>query len=128
MHIWDTAGSESSRPMLPLYYREASGGIVTYDITSEGSFKHVDYWQCKELSDKTKTPNIIIVGNKLDLPDSKREVPTKLAMSYANNNGHMFQETSAKTGDHIDFIFESLGQKIFDDRTKEEDKSEETKE
>mmetsp|Transcript_26105 Transcript_26105/g.30134 ORF Transcript_26105/g.30134 Transcript_26105/m.30134 type:complete len:91 (+) Transcript_26105:121-393(+) len=35
LHIWDTAGSESSRPMLPLYYRSAAAGLIVNDVGNE---------------------------------------------------------------------------------------------
>ena len=33
--IWDTAGQEKYKALTPMYYRDAVGGIIVYDITNE---------------------------------------------------------------------------------------------
>ena len=38
LHLWDTGGHEKFRSMMNLYYRDAIGAIVCYDITEERSF------------------------------------------------------------------------------------------
>ena len=38
MHLWDTGGHEKFRSMMNLYYRDAIGAIVCYDMTDEKSF------------------------------------------------------------------------------------------
>lgn len=114
MHIWDTAGSESSRPMLPLYYRDSSAGLITYDIGNLKSFEHLDYWQ-KELTQKLKpdTYAITVVGNKVDIPDEEREVPTTRGYQYAKSKGYNFAEISAKTGVGVNEIFSELAEQIY---------------
>lgn len=44
MHIWDTGGHERFRSMINMYYRDAIGAIICYDIANEASFKSVEYW------------------------------------------------------------------------------------
>ncbi len=44
MHIWDTGGSEKFRSMINLYYRDAIGAIICYDLCDERSFNAVQYW------------------------------------------------------------------------------------
>ena len=44
LHIWDTGGSEKFRSMINLYYRDAVGAIICYDLTDERSFNAVQYW------------------------------------------------------------------------------------
>lgn len=118
LHIWDTAGSENSRAMLPLYYRDSSGGLITYDIGSMRSFESINYW-VKELTQKL-TPNtykIALLGNKWDISEEEREVPTEMALQFAEEKGFLFSEVSAKTGDGVVEIFEELAQDIFDLKT-----------
>ncbi|KAJ7205931.1 hypothetical protein O6H91_Y484600, partial [Diphasiastrum complanatum] len=104
--IWDTAGQERYASLAPLYYRGASAAIVVYDITSNDSFQKAQYW-VKELQ-KHGSPNIVmaLVGNKADLHDS-REVLQEVSKDYADNNGMFFIETSAKTADNVNELFES---------------------
>ncbi|CAI2379796.1 unnamed protein product [Moneuplotes crassus] len=114
LHIWDTAGSENSRAMLPLYYRDSSGGLITYDIGSRKSFESINYW-VKELTQKLTpgTYKIAIIGNKCDLPEEEREVSHEEASQFAKDNGFLFSEVSAKTGEGVVRIFEELSEKIF---------------
>ena len=44
MHIWDTGGHERFRSMINMYYRDAVGAIICYDLTNEHPFKSVEYW------------------------------------------------------------------------------------
>jgi GTPase SAR1 family protein len=60
---------------------------------------------------------IMLVGNKVDLCDrneSVRSVPTKSAQQFAEQNGLLFEETSAVTTLRVKDAFENLLQHIFD--------------
>ncbi|AQL09608.1 Ras-related protein RABF1 [Zea mays] len=103
--IWDTAGQERYAALAPLYYRGAAAAIVVYDITSPESFSKAQYW-VKELQ-KHGSPGIVmvLVGNKADLHDN-RSVSSQDAQDYAEKNNMFFIETSAKTADNINQLFE----------------------
>ncbi|KAG0453335.1 hypothetical protein HPP92_025999 [Vanilla planifolia] len=103
--IWDTAGQERYAALAPLYYRGAAVAVVVYDITSPDSFLKAQYW-VKELQ-KHGSPDIVmaLVGNKADLHENRR-VLAEEAVDYAEKNGMFFIETSAKTADNINQLFE----------------------
>ncbi|XP_072014429.1 uncharacterized protein [Amphiura filiformis] len=52
-----------------------------------------------------------IVGNKSDL-QQEREVSRQEVESFASATGAIFVETSAKTGDNIDDIFEEIARRV----------------
>jgi hypothetical protein len=48
LNIWDTAGQERFRALGPIYYRDADGALLVYDITYGESLDRVMDW-VKEL-------------------------------------------------------------------------------
>jgi len=54
LNIWDTAGDERFRSIMPLYYRDAEIALLVFDLTDAETFKGVDYW-LGELESKVET-------------------------------------------------------------------------
>ncbi|XP_052757818.1 ras-related protein Rab-5B isoform X2 [Galleria mellonella] len=102
--IWDTAGQERYHSLAPMYYRGAQAAIVVYDITNQDTFGRAKNW-VKELQ-RQASPSIVIAlaGNKSDLA-AKRMVEFEEAQAYADENGLLFMETSAKTAMNVNDIF-----------------------
>ncbi|KAJ3207462.1 Ras- protein Rab-5C [Dinochytrium kinnereticum] len=109
--IWDTAGQERFHSLAPMYYRNAQAAIVAYDITKTASLDKAKSW-VKELQ-RQANPNIIIalVGNKLDLA-ANRAIPTDEAQAYATEEGLLFAEASAKSGEYVMEVFTEIAKKI----------------
>jgi len=109
--IWDTAGQERYHSLAPMYYRGAQAAIVVYDVTSTDTFARAKTW-VKELQ-RQANPNIVIAlaGNKADLA-SKRTVDQEEASAYAEDNGLLFMETSAKTAKNVNEIFLAIAKKL----------------
>ncbi|EDO45000.1 predicted protein [Nematostella vectensis] len=119
--IWDTAGEEKYAGLSSFYCRGASAAIVAYDITKESSLKvlndrHLHLLQAAE-------PNclVVIVGCKKDLvTDDTREITEAAGMELAKVQNELksrsllslkrtpFFETSSKTGDGVDNVFEFI--------------------
>jgi len=110
--IWDTAGQERYRSLAPMYYRGAAAALVVYDISDHDSFSGAKTW-IEELQRQGSADIVIaLAGNKKDLPESKRAVKTEEARSYAEENGCVFFETSAKTGENVNEVFRAIAQKL----------------
>lgn len=117
-----------------MYYRGAQAAIVVYDIQNQDSFMRAQTW-VKELQRQVSnllcdavcelfffvitlvffifkaSPNIVIAlaGNKADLAAS-RAVDYEEAKQYADENGLLFMETSAKTAVNVNEIFLAIGE------------------
>ena len=71
LQIWDSAGQEKFRSLIPNYIRGASLIYLVYDITNKNSFNHLPDWI--KFINNIENTNIVIIGNKIDL-ENKREV------------------------------------------------------
>jgi len=109
--IWDTAGQERYRSLAPMYYRGASAAIVVYDITNKDSFNGAKTW-VNELQ-RRGDPNVVIAlaGNKMDL-EHKRKVEFEEASTYAQENGILHMETSAKSATNVKALFVEIARKL----------------
>jgi len=109
--IWDTAGQERFNSLAPMYYRGAQAALVVYDITNESSFSRAKSW-VKELQTQGAPKMVIaLVGNKCDLEDGRR-IKAEEAQAYADENGILFMETSAKTAQNVTEIFEQIAKTL----------------
>ena len=95
--LYDTAGQEKFRSLIPMYTRDANIVLLVYDISNKDSFSHLPDW-LKDLTNVNFDEVIFaIVANKVDL-SGKREVTAEEGQKFADEHNFIFQEISAKTG------------------------------
>jgi len=108
LDIWDTAGQEKYRSMGKMFYKDAYIVIFIYDITDRESFlelKNVWYEELKSAGEKYTV--IAVVGNKNDM-FLNEQVSEDEGREWANEIGAIFGLVSAKTGDCINALFDSV--------------------
>jgi small GTP-binding protein len=106
--LWDTAGQESYKCLVPVYARGAVLALVVFDRTSRDSFDNLSFWS-EFLKSDVAIDNILVVGNKSDLPPG---VSTQDAQNWCAQAGAEYIETSAKTGTNIDALFQTAAKKV----------------
>ncbi|WVR04743.1 hypothetical protein IAU60_001754 [Kwoniella sp. DSM 27419] len=108
--IWDTAGQERYRSLAPIYFRNSNAAVIVYDIT-QTSFEKAKSW-VRELQRQADPSTVImLVGNKSDL-ESQRKTPRELGEQFAQEEGLLFAEASAKTGAGVEELFMDIAKKL----------------
>jgi Ras-related protein Rab-8A len=155
LQIWDTAGQERFRTITTAYYRGAMGILLVYDVTDESSFNSTFFLPASPLvlpfwfsfasiylgitytdirnwirnieQHASDNVNKILIGNKADMDESKRAVPTAKGQALADEYGIKFFETSAKTNLNVEQVFFSIArdikQRLAETDSKPEDKT-----
>jgi Ras-related protein Rab-5C len=106
--LWDTAGQESYKCLVPVYARGAVLALVVFDRASHDAFENLGYW-AEFLKSDVAIENFLVVGNKSDLAPA---VTTQDAGDWARLMNAEYVETSAKTGANIDVLFQKVARRV----------------
>ena len=137
LQLWDTAGQEKFRSLVKSYYRAAKAILLMYDVTNRKSFDDLPSWLSDMIDQASEGAIVFLVGNKIDLIKGseilpaddnngsievtgekkeeefkERKVSRQEALEFARQNHLFFIETSAKTGNNVLTIFETLGSEM----------------
>ena len=108
-NFWDTAGQEQFNAINTMYYQNAVGALLVYDVTISETFEKVKDWvrTLQEMVGKNIT--FVIAGNKFDLSDKNMiEKNDEKVNSYCEKQKCKHFYTSAKTGFNLNDAFDSL--------------------
>ena len=116
VQLWDSAGQEKYRSLIPSYVRGASIVFLIYDLSWRESFDAIKNWLgfVNQFASKDQI-KLVLVGNKSDL---ERKVKTEEGKKLADKEGMLFFETSAKTAEGVvNMFFTSFSMiDFFDDK------------
>ncbi|XP_015681368.1 ras-related protein Rab-32 [Protobothrops mucrosquamatus] len=118
LQLWDIAGQERFGNMTRVYYKEAVGAFVVFDVTRGSTFEAVSKWK-HDLDSKVMLPNgspipTILLANKCDQKKDSSQNPSPSQMNQFCKEGGFagWFETSAKDNINIDeaarFLVENI--------------------
>lgn len=81
-------------------------------MSSRESFEHVSRWYERAIQLGGEDLITILVGNKIDLPDSERQVTFQEGELYARELQIPFLETSALSGSNVESVFVTMTRDI----------------
>lgn len=117
LQLWDIAGQERFGNMTRVYYKEALGAFIVFDVTRSATFDAVVKWK-QDLDSKVQLPNgepipCILLANKCD--QTKQGIVSDSIKMNEFVREHGFAtwfETSAKENINIDAAASALVKKI----------------
>jgi len=117
LQLWDIAGQERFGHMTRVYYKEAVGAVVVYDITRPNTFEAVKKWK-QDLDDNLSTERplpVILLANKCDLLETRPDNHVSKMDGFIKEFGFIsWYETSAKEDINITKAIRTLVQHILD--------------
>jgi len=125
MQLWDTAGQERFQSLGVAFYRGADCCVLVYDVNNAKSFETLDSWRDEFLiqaspRDPESFP-FVVLGNKIDVEDSRRAVPSKKATTFCQGKGNIpYFETSAKEALNVEQAFEVIARNALAQEESEE--------
>jgi Ras-related protein Rab-6A len=115
LQLWDTAGQERFRSLIPSYIRDSHVAVICYDITNKKSFNNLDKWIKDVKLERGDDVILVLVGNKSDLGNDKRQVTQEDCEALHKEVGSKFYiETSTKANHNVKLLFKKIAQSLPD--------------
>ncbi|KAM9315852.1 ras-related protein Rab-32 [Gastrophryne carolinensis] len=106
LQLWDIAGQERFGNMTRVYYKEALGAFVVFDVTRGSTFEAITKWK-SDLDSKVYLPSggtipAVLLANKCDQKEGITQSPSQMDHFCKENGFVAWFETSAKDNINID--------------------------
>jgi len=125
LQLWDIAGQERFGHMTRVYYKEAVGAMIVYDVTREKTFQAVSKWKA-DIDDNLSNIPVVLLANKCDL--AEKPIDKEAMDKFCRENGFIgWFETSAKENVNIDETGRFLVENILKNDPKAQKSSDPTK-
>jgi len=113
--LWDIAGQSKFQTMRKHFYQGSEAIIFIFDLTNPISFNSIENWYNDVIKNMDKPLEMIgyILGNKSDLVD-ERKVQESEGLALAKELNLEYLETSALTGNNVEYVFFKIAEAIID--------------
>ena len=109
LHFWDTAGQERFGTLTKIYFKEAHGALILFDVKAEKSkyntteWRKIAYKDTRDVNGCYYEPPCLLVANKTDLFESNECLSITDMDIFAEEGDFIdWKSTNCKYGDGID--------------------------
>ena len=119
LQLWDISGQERFGSVTHMYYQEAVGAMIVFDVTVPQNLNVVQIWK-KDIDSKVFTTEdkpipCLLIGNKIDLVPDGWEKSKEEMEQFCQENGFIgYFETSAREAINVSEANEFLMKYIID--------------
>jgi small GTP-binding protein len=99
LQLWDTAGQELYRNIIPIYFKGAVFAMVCFSVADHRSFENLDSWLAEIEEHSDAGIGLVLVGTKYDVAD--RVVTDDAAKRYADARRVPVLFTSSASGQGV---------------------------
>ena len=118
LSIWDIGGQQRFEFIRSTFYKGAAGALLVFDLTRDQTYQETRKWLAEIRQFAGENIPFVLIGNKLDLiEDVGVVIDRDEARQFAESEGSIYLETSAKTGEGVDEAFTELTRRIVNSRT-----------
>ncbi|GAB4308195.1 MAG: Rab family GTPase [Promethearchaeota archaeon] len=113
LSIWDIGGQQRFEFIRSTFYKGAAGVLLVFDLTRPETWDKILSWR-QEVRQYAGDIPFVLIGNKVDLLDEEfgTAIDRNAARQYAESQGSIYIETSAKTGQNVEAAFEELTRRV----------------
>ena len=104
--LWDTAGQEIYRNIVPIYFKGAICAVVVFSMEERQSFVSLQSWIDQLQIHADEHIGIVLCGNKIDIDSPK--VSQVEAEKWAQEHGYTIIFTSACTGENVQLMLDHV--------------------
>ena len=109
MNVWDTAGQDTFRNLVPIYAKNSNAAVIVFDQTNVTTWENVSKWY-DYLLNTVGEISTILVANKSDM---ECKIDLNTVYLWASEHNIDIIRTSAKEGTNIDTLFDNISQLLY---------------
>lgn len=112
--LWDIGGQPQFHKLRTIYFKGSNAALGVFDLSSSQTLLKIPGWISSIKKTVKKAIPMVLIGNKADL---EREVDRLEAEDLAKKLNCEYMETSAKTGENVELVFEKIAKACLQDLT-----------
>ena len=110
--LWDIGGQPQFHKLRTIYFKGSNAALGVFDLSSSQTLLKIPGWISSIKKTVKKAIPMVLIGNKADL---EREVDRLEAEDLSKKLNCEYMETSAKTGENVELVFEKIAKACLQD-------------